>query len=60
METMTDIHAKTGKTIIVIEHRIEDVLEHGFDRVVVIEEGRIVFDDSPTSSWQRTFCQSAD
>ena len=47
METMTDIHAKTGKTIIVIEHRIEDVLEHGFDRVVVIEEGRIVFDDSP-------------
>lgn len=47
METMTDIHAKTGKTIIVIEHRIEDVLEHGFDRVVVIEEGRIVFNDTP-------------
>lgn len=47
METMIDIHAKTGKTIVVIEHRIEDVLEHGFDRVVVIEEGRIVFDDTP-------------
>jgi energy-coupling factor transport system ATP-binding protein len=47
METMIDIHAKTGKTIIVIEHRIEDVLEHGFDRVIVIEEGRIVFDDTP-------------
>lgn len=47
METMTEIHAKTGKTIIVIEHRIEDVLEHGFDRVVVIEEGRIVFNDTP-------------
>ncbi len=47
METVTDIHAKTGKTILVIEHRIEDVLEHGFDRVVVMEEGRIVFDDTP-------------
>lgn len=47
METMIDIHAKTGRTIIVIEHRIEDVLEHGFDRVVVLEEGRIVFDDTP-------------
>ena len=47
METMLDIHARTGKTIVVIEHRIEDVLEHGFDRVIVIEEGRIVFDDTP-------------
>jgi len=36
METMTDIHDKTGKTIIVIEHRIERVLGHGFDRVIGI------------------------
>ncbi|MBP6492172.1 MAG: DUF3744 domain-containing protein [Clostridia bacterium] len=47
METIIDIHEKTGKTIIVIEHRIEDVLEHGFDRVVVIEDGAIVFDGTP-------------
>lgn len=47
METMIDIHARTGKTIVVIEHRIEDVLEHGFDRVIVMEEGHIVFDDTP-------------
>ncbi len=47
METMVDIHRKTGKTILVIEHRIEDVLEHGFDRVIVMEEGRIVFNDTP-------------
>ena len=47
METMIDIHDKTGKTIVVIEHRIEDVLEHGFDRVIVMEEGRIVFDGTP-------------
>lgn len=47
METMIDIHGNTGKTILVIEHRIEDVLEHGFDRVIVMEEGRIVFDGTP-------------
>lgn len=47
METMVDIHKRTGKTIIVIEHRIEDVLEHGFDRVIVIEDGTIVFDGTP-------------
>lgn len=47
METMLDIHDRTGKTIVVIEHRIEDVLEHGFDRVIVIEEGRVAFDGSP-------------
>ncbi len=47
METMIDIHENTGKTIIVIEHRIEDVLEHGFDRVIVMGEGRIVFDGTP-------------
>jgi energy-coupling factor transport system ATP-binding protein len=47
METMTEIHRDTGKTIIVIEHRIEDVLEHGFDRVIVVEDGRIVFDNTP-------------
>ncbi len=47
METMLDIHDRTGKTIVVIEHRIEDVLEHSFDRVIVIEEGRVAFDGSP-------------
>jgi len=47
METMIDIHGNTGKTILVIEHRIEDVLEHGFDRVIVMGEGRIVFDGTP-------------
>ena len=47
METMIHIHEKTGKTIVVIEHRIEDVLEHGFDRVIVVDDGRIAFDGTP-------------
>lgn len=47
METINQLHEKEGKTIIVIEHRIEDVLEHNFDRVIVIEAGTIVFNGTP-------------
>ena len=53
METMIDIHQKTGKTVIVIEHRIEDVLEHGFDRVIVVDDGRIAFDGTPDQLMSR-------
>lgn len=47
METINQLHEKQGKTIVVIEHRIEDVLEHNFDRVIVIESGGIVFNGTP-------------
>lgn len=38
---------KKGKTIIIIEHRIEDVLEENFDRVVIIDKGEIVANGTP-------------
>ncbi len=41
------IHRDYGKTVILIEHRMEDVLYRHVDRVVVISEGRIVSDSSP-------------
>lgn len=41
MELINDIHKKTRKTIVIIEHRIEDVLEQPFDKVVVIDRGGI-------------------
>lgn len=47
METINLLNREHGKTIVVIEHRIEDVLEHGFDRVIIIEEGRVAFDGTP-------------
>ena len=36
MQLINDIHEKTNKTIIIVEHRIEDVLEQPFDKVIVI------------------------
>lgn len=42
MKLICDIQKKTGKTIIVIEHRIEDVLEQEFDRVIILSKGEVV------------------
>ena len=41
IELIDDLH-KDGKTIIIVEHRLEDVLHCHVDRIVVIEEGHIV------------------
>lgn len=39
-----EIHQKTKTTILIIEHRLEDVLYRSVDRVIVFNEGRIVAD----------------
>lgn len=42
-----DIQKRTGCAVIIIEHRLEDVLYRAVDRVVVMGDGRILFDGSP-------------
>lgn len=41
MELIEEIHKKTNKTIIIIEHRIEDVLEQPIDKIVVMDGGQL-------------------
>ncbi len=41
------IHKEQEKTILIIEHRLEDVLYRHVDRIVLMNEGRIVFNDTP-------------
>ena len=41
------ISADYHKTVVIIEHRLEDVLYRRVDRVIVMSEGRIVADLSP-------------
>jgi energy-coupling factor transporter ATP-binding protein EcfA2 len=41
MNMISEIHEETGKTIVIVEHRIEDVLEQKFDKVVLVSEGEI-------------------
>ena len=47
IEIIDDIHKDSRKTIIVIEHRLEDVLHRNIDRVIMINDGRIIADMSP-------------
>lgn len=46
IELIDDIH-QDGKTIIIIEHRLEDVLHRHVDRILVINDGTILMDDTP-------------
>ena len=44
-----EIQKRTGCAVIIIEHRLEDVLYRPVDRIVVMEEGRICYDGDPDS-----------
>ncbi|OPJ55360.1 ABC transporter ATP-binding protein [Clostridium oryzae] len=47
MEIINEIHKETKKTVIIIEHRIEDVLEHDFNRIIIMNNGEVAADGSP-------------
>ena len=47
MTLIDEIHKQTNKTIVMIEHRLEDVLYKPVDRVIVVNQGEIVADLTP-------------
>lgn len=47
IEIIDHIQKETGATVIIIEHRLEDVLWRDVDRIVLMKDGRIVKDSSP-------------
>ncbi len=44
IEIIDRIHGESDKTVIIIEHRLEDVLHRNVDRIIVINEGEILAD----------------
>ncbi len=46
LNTVKKINIELGTTVIITEHRLEDIF-HCADRVVVMEEGRTIANDSP-------------
>jgi len=44
IEIIDDIQKRSNKTVIIIEHRLEDVLHRDIDRVIVLNDGRIIAD----------------
>ena len=47
IELIDTIRDKTGAAVIIIEHRLEDVLWRSVDRIILMNEGRIVADSTP-------------
>ena len=47
IELIDKLHNNKKLTTIIIEHRLEDVLHRGIDRIIVVNEGRIVADETP-------------
>ncbi|MGR5237476.1 ABC transporter ATP-binding protein [Vibrio alfacsensis] len=47
IEIIDELHHETGKTIVMIEHRLEDVLHRSVDRIILMESGEIIADSSP-------------
>ncbi|EJG1160659.1 ABC transporter ATP-binding protein [Vibrio parahaemolyticus] len=47
IEIIDDLHRETGKTIVIIEHRLEDVLHRSVDRIILMESGEIIADTTP-------------
>lgn len=41
------IHKEVGATTIIIEHRLEDVLYRPIDRVLLVNDGKLLFNGSP-------------
>lgn len=47
IDLIDQVWRESGKTVVIIEHRLEDVLYRDVDRIVVVSEGRIVADMTP-------------
>ena len=47
IDLIDKISRTTGKTVLIIEHRLEDALYRDVDRIVVVGDGRIVADKKP-------------
>ena len=47
VDLIDKIHSEHNKTVIIIEHRLEDVLYRKVDRIILMNEGRILLDTTP-------------
>ena len=47
IELIDKIKDTSNKTVIIVEHRLEEVLYCDVDRIIVVEDGRIIEDASP-------------
>ncbi|MBR5341805.1 MAG: ABC transporter ATP-binding protein [Erysipelotrichaceae bacterium] len=47
VDLIDKVYREKEKTVLIIEHRLEDVLYRHVDRIILINEGRIILDTTP-------------
>lgn len=47
MALIDQLQRDLGSTVIIIEHRLEEVLTQSVDRIIVFDQGRIIYDGKP-------------
>lgn len=57
LNTVRKINTELGTTVIITEHRLEDIFPYA-DRAVVMEKGRVIADDAPGKVGQLLFEQA--
>ena len=57
LNTVRKINTELGTTVIITEHRLEDILPYA-DRAIVMDGGRIIADDTPRNICKSLFAQS--
>ena len=59
LNTVRKINVELGTTVVITEHRLEDIFPYA-DRAVVMEEGSIIADDTPRSIGRQLYQQNSD
>ncbi|MBR6321754.1 MAG: ABC transporter ATP-binding protein, partial [Lachnospiraceae bacterium] len=47
IELIDELQQETGAAVVIVEHRLEDVLHRDVDRILLMKEGRIIYDGTP-------------
>lgn len=53
LELIDQLHEQTNKTVVIVEHRVEDVIHRHVDRVIVMSQGEIVSNTSTVKTLER-------
>lgn len=60
MALIEELHKKNDKTVIIIEHRLEDALSQKMDRIILMNHGEIVADMEPAKLLQTNLLYEND
>ena len=59
IELIDEIQKESDTTVVIIEHRLEDALHMGADRIVLMQDGKIVCDASPSELFSTDLLEKA-